>query len=231
MRAGRSLRIALVTLASAVAAVAPAGAATLTFDYVIEFSTGTPPAGPPPWLTATFDDAVSPGFVRLTMDTAGLTGSEFVDGGNGNGGWYFNLNPLFNPTQLTFGSISGNDANTIFTGTNAFQADGDGLYDVRFTWKASPAFRLSLGQTSVYDIGGIPGLTATDFDFLSAPAGGHGPFLSAVHVQGIGQGGALSGWVAPKTSTITQVPEPNLLLLMGGAFVAAGRRQLRRRNH
>jgi hypothetical protein len=229
MRGARLLRIGVVTLASALAVVAPARATTLTFEYGFEFSGATAPAGPAPWLTATFDDEVNPGFVRLTMDTADLTGDEFVDGnGTGKGGWYFNLNPLFNPNQLTFGFISGNDADNILKGIDAYQADGDGRYDIRFTWNSASPFRLSAGQTAVYDIAGIPGLTVNDFNFDSAPAGGKGPFLSAAKVQGIGLQ-AESGWVAPTTVTITQVPEPTALVLFGVALLGFGYWTRRRR--
>jgi hypothetical protein len=45
-------------------------------------------------------------------------------------------------------------------------------------------------------------LTAASFDFLSTPAGGHGPYLTAAHVQSIGAGED-SGWVtAPEPATL-----------------------------
>jgi hypothetical protein len=56
---------------------------------------------------------------------------------------------------------------------------------------------------------------AESFNFLSAPDGGSGPFLTAAHVQGIGPRGDDSGWVT--------VPEPTGLALAGlGAAVLAG---------
>jgi hypothetical protein len=197
---------------------AAAFAAVITFDYNFEFSGASSPSGPAPWLTATFDDFGGSGTVRVTMSTSGLTGSEFVDGSGGTGGWFFNLNPTLDPTALTFTFVSGNDANTILTGTDAFMADGDGNYDIRFGWTAPPASRLAAGQTSVYDIT-LAGLVATDFNFLSAPGGGAGAFLSAVHVQGIGPGGTESGWVAP-VAQLQPIPEPATLSLLGlGALV------------
>jgi hypothetical protein len=67
-------------------------------------------------------------------------------------------------------------------------------------------------------------LTASSFNFLSAPDGGHGPFYTAAHVQGIGIDGNFSGWVT--------VPEPATwaLVTTGGAGLAlAARRRWRRR--
>ena len=59
-----------------------------------------------------------------------------------------------------------------------------------------------------------PGLTAADFNHLSEPAGAHGPFYTAAHIQnatGPGSGG--SGWIAP-------IPEPSItsLAIMGAVL-------------
>jgi uncharacterized protein (TIGR03382 family) len=60
-------------------------------------------------------------------------------------------------------------------------------------------------------------LVATDFQFLSAPAGGHGPFYVAAHVQGIGAEGDDSGWVT--------TPEPTTFTLAALAALALLRRR------
>src|SRR5437870_2182321 len=78
------------------AAVIPAvPSITYNFDHTL---TGVAPAGPTPWLTATFSDSGA-NSVQLTLSAPGLTGNEFV------GQWYFNLNPLLNPASLAFAEI------------------------------------------------------------------------------------------------------------------------------
>ncbi|WP_428936840.1 hypothetical protein [Fontivita pretiosa] len=195
-----------------------ARAAVITYDLSVEFSGATAPAGATPWLRATFDDGGSSGSVTLTLTALNLTGSEFVSE------WNFNLDPSLNPANLIFSSPTktGTFANpTILTGVNAFQADGDGLYDIQVAFdNAPPANRFTAGESVVYTISGISSLTANSFNFLSAPAGGKGPFPTAAHVQGIGAQANNSGWVT--------VPEPAgaAILLIAAASVCLPRRRL-----
>ena len=186
-------RIVKTLLLAVAVAMAVSQASALTFQYNIEFSGGQAPGGSPPWLTATFTDGAAD-HVSLTLSASGLTGSENVTE------WDFNLTDSF------IGSLS--FLKTSQTGTftdpiisqlsNAFKADGDGNYDIEFLFATgSAAARFGAGESVTYDISAT-GLTANDFNLLSEPAGGHGPFLSAAHVQnttGAGTGG--SGWIAP----------------------------------
>jgi hypothetical protein len=213
-----------VLLAGLLLAVAgPLSAASLIFDSSIEFSGATAPSGAPPWLRATFDDGGKAGSVMLTFEALNLTGDEFVSE------LHFNLDPTLDPTLLTFGPITkfgSFDDPTISTGADAFKADGDGKYDLQFAFSISGqgggSSRFGAGESMSLAISGIAGLVASSFDFLSAPDGGSGPFLTAAHVQGIGPRGAFSGWVT--------VPEPSGAALAGlgaavlGLGVSASRR-------
>jgi len=166
----------------------PLQADTLTLDLNYTFS-GTSPAGDAPWLTATFEDQGG-GVVRLTMDASGLTGSEKVVGNEAaESGWYFNFDDEKDVTQLTFTKQSGTTA-TFLTAKNNYQADGDGRYDFVAAFESD----LTQGATSVYDISGIAGLSASWFYSLSSPQGGEGVYYSAAHVQSIGESKE-SGWI------------------------------------
>lgn len=197
---------------------ATAGVIILNSEF--EFSGATPPASATlPWLTTTFDDGGGTGSVILTLTATNLTAGEFVSG------WYLNLDPLLDPTDLVFSAPSKIGAfsdPSISLGTNAFQADGDGRYDILLSFSvAGPSNRFTQGDSVSYTITGIPTLTAASFGFLSAPAGGHGPFYHAQHVQGIGEDGALSGWV-----TGPRVPEPATLAALAlGSLTLVRRRR------
>lgn len=194
-----------VTLAVVLAP--PAAAATLSLELDVEFSGGDDPAGATPWMLATFDDSFGgANTVRLTMTTPNLSGTEFA------AEWLFNLNPALDPTDLSFTVVDNADADPgTFTGVNAFRADGDGLFDIRFNFPPPPgafAKKFTAGETVIYDLTHTSAITAASFDFNSVMGGGNGTFASAAHVQGIGAG---SGWIGNSAQT----PEPTTAWLVG----------------
>jgi hypothetical protein len=191
---------------------------------------GTPPAATAPWVDAYFFD-VAPGTVLLTISNAALSSVEKLTE------FYINLDPTKDPTSLNFtslGSSGGFSLPTIDQGVDGFKADGDGKYDVRFNFGQPPASAFTSGEYITYQISGISGLVAADFIYLSMPAGGHGPFYAAGHVQGIDASnvtdeGSLSGWIAPSEYTeLPPIPEPGSASILALAAGILFRRYLAR---
>jgi hypothetical protein len=204
-----------------------ARADVLNFQMSSNFS-GTMPTGPTPWVNVSFAD-VTPGTVLLTVSNVDITPGEKVSE------LYLNLNPNLAPTSLVFANLGGSPGVTAplpSLGVNAFKADGDGKYDILFQFSQPPTNSFTAGDYLSYQITGIPTLRAVDFEYLSAPAGGHGPFDAAAHVQGIAATDiidttATSGWIAPGPSdvVVVAVPEPRLgTFFLLGAALAGGRR-------
>jgi hypothetical protein len=184
----------------------------VTFSLSKEFSGGTPPSGPAPWLEATFEDDVAG--VVLTLSAHFSAPTEFVTE------WDFNLDPALDPTKLSFTLQSGGPrAASISTGADAFKADGDGFFDIGFEFPtAPPSMRFDNHDVVKYLITSTQTISAGSFDFLSKGGGGTPSGLpTAAHAQGTG-GGEESGWIT--------VPEPGTLLcgLVGLLLAARPRR-------
>jgi hypothetical protein len=202
-------------------------AATLTFELDISFGTDPAP-GPTPWVTAIFDDGGSDGTVDLDLTVGGAAVDE----------WditqlYFNLNPVLDPTSLTFNRVAGTGptaAETSISNDGPFKADGGGYYDIWFAFGPAPdSARFNTTETLAYEISGIASLSALDFNFLGDPSGGNGPFLAAAKVQSTPlecplQGGGTdpncgSDWIAANASA---VPVPASAWLFGSALGLLG---------
>ena len=178
-------------------AVSPAAEVIYNFDNV--FSGVTVPSNPP-WMTETFND-VSPGVVSLTISNTDLTGGEFI------GGVYINIDPQDNVNSLHFSLVSQRGSftdPTVNLGEDKFKADGDGYYDILLSFGTANGTTFGPGNSITYTLSGFTGLNALDFAYISTSSGGHGPFYSAAHVQGVG---ANSAWINP-SQLVTIVPEP-----------------------
>lgn len=195
----------------------PAHAALLTLDMNFEFSGGTAPTGGTPWLRATFDDSVGgSNTVRLTMENIGLVGTESTRN------WHFNLDPNLDPTLLSFFGFDTVDAVPlgIDTGLNAYMADGDGSFDIRFRFAmvSGAPNDFTAGESIVYDITYVSPISVSSFDYQSVPGPGmnSGPFRSAAQIQNINGVGVNSGWIGDGASA----PEPSAWLLLAAGLLA-----------
>ena len=193
---GKSLGLVCCSVAAILlSASVRAGTVSFSLDYVFS---GTPVPGTT-WATLVFDDGGGVGSVKMkfTMNST-LSSALFISE------LAFNLDPAKNPSSLAFSPATKTgtfDTPAISTGADAFQADGDGKYDVLLSFEtAGPAGtkRFNPGESIEYTMT-LAGITASSFDVLSAPAGGAGPFKAAAHVQGFSSGslGYPSVWVAP----------------------------------
>jgi len=204
--------------------VQDARAAMVTFNLDVPFGTILTPPDPPPVAIIT-DVSLPANTVQIQMMSNGANtdaGTQKIKE------WYFNVSDAALADGLTdssFSYFSGGPLEAsigVSVGDNAFKADGDGLFDILFTFPTSGDI-FGTGQTVIYDVT-LSELTVADFVLFSStdvPAGGEGPFLSAAHVLSIGVD-ETSQWVGA-------VPLPATVWIMGSGLVALGAFARRRR--
>lgn len=204
--------------------VGTANASVLTLEFSISF--GDPsdpdtaaPDGPAPYLTAIIDDGGSVGSATLTLNVAGTVGGADVTG------VYLNVDDAIGAENLNINYSSGQAAASILNMTNTYKPGSDGLMDILITY-ANDAFMA--GESSVFaiDDGGAGLLTASSFNFASAPDPGEldpaGPWLAAAKFHSTGEFGLQSDWIG------VAIPVPAAAWLFGSALGLLGWMRRRR---
>lgn len=164
---------------------------TLTLNQL--FANGTP-GGYSGTLSVTFADVVDGDLLTNRVDitiTADLfsTSEKVMD---------LYLNSALDPSTFAFTYVSGpipsgptfqSSFNDNTGNANGLKADGDGFFDILFTWPTSTGDPnlFEDGETVVYTVKSTDTLNfnAQTFNIFSVPSGGEGTYLAATHILGI----------------------------------------------
>ena len=223
MSSPRSVRKLALSLAM-FAVVALASALTAQADPVTFTLGGADFSGP----TANTGGTITVHIQNIAGGVRISVSNNLVDPGAFISGLYLNTSvaPLAGAAGTCVDCAATNGQTMTFNfGSDAFQADGDGRYDILIDFSTDAADRLLAGETVIFDVTSTTvGFTSDSFLVFSAPGGGNGPFRVAAHIQSLPNG--QSDFI-----TETEIPEPTSMLLLGTglATLAAGlRKRLRR---
>ena len=215
--AGRAAAVAALALFAL--AAGRADGAILNLPFVEPYADDTP-AGPAPWLVATFDDGGAAGAVRVTV-AGHLAPGQYA------AKIMFSVDPSIDAGKLEpSGVVMAGPflAPEIHASRDAF-SDGHGnAFDVRVYFDISdPLRRFDGNDTLTFTLTGPPTLTAASFsgdgpfNGGTRPAGATG-VGSAGQLKGLDPGGKGTGWVT--------VPEPASAAVLGfGAITLLLRRR------
>ena len=223
----RSLRVAIAGLSLSLMS-APASA--VLFSFTAEFSgTGATCAN----ATCATLSAVQDGSDVDFLLTANLTGPEKITNLYGNKDPFDGLLPTdFANVGGTYITVDGGTAAAAVRGADetnaAFKADGDGYFDWRWDFNTSDP-TLNGSDTFAWTILDASLESIVDAISVNGSPGKNG-FTFAMHVQGLGARGGLSGWFYAVREDggggETEIPAPSVLALVG---LGLGMIRLRRR--
>lgn len=214
----------LIGLMFSLTGMQQAQALPVVLDLEIEYSGATPPQDPPPWLQATFTD-VDPGKVELKVDALGLTGDEYVSK------WMFNFDERYEAdvSSLQFSPLPG-PLNSLGLTANTYGGGGAHGFDIELGFPTAKNDRFGADDSFTFTItSSILGnsLEAALFDVFNNYK--KGPYFKSIaHIEGIGDDGEESGWIAP--GAVPSVPESPTLLLVGIGLIGLagfGRRRFK----
>jgi hypothetical protein len=212
----------------------PAHASTI-FGLDFRVSGTANPRGTAPWTTAKFENmtntvatlstgtevgkASNPG-VKLTMSTSDLTGGENVRK------WYFNFdNPDVAVDDLKFvydGGSTGPKAVNIRTDKDDIEAQGGGLFDIRFAFSAN-GDRFGRDEEVVYLITAQDGSHIDPSDFSSGSQhGSDDGYFSAAKIRAVRNSEGRVAFIADSAASDNGdgiVPIPGAVWLLGSGFV------------
>jgi hypothetical protein len=198
-----------------IASASHAAVITHTFDTKVTDSTANASGAP----TVAFDDAGGSGTVTMTIDLNPLSSAEFIST------YWFNFSNA-GTTALTISRTAGTGPTSSWisispVSANAYNSAGpNGLFDAMISFETSNTNggerRFNYDELLTFTLTGA-GITAADFDVMSAVGGGgSGSLLGQMHIQGIGANADGSVHVGPGD----EVPEPGALSLLGLALLA-----------